>query len=224
MSDGLNHSFKTLKHRFLDNHLVTICSSSVDTGEGAVSNMPKQSGVYDFDLQEISYLSGKVVEVVGHGFRNKETTWKSKRVSAYWLPWASSKAVAIDLEDDADYFFTSELNGCQIRVAALGEGNVKVIHVAGDGQNSATHEGSLWRSREAKKLLSPTQAKSSRRLSSLVPMRKDRTKYTGYMGDDVQWTNVFGFRREEQWEIWTQIVELDDDGIKTTNRRFWPAP
>jgi hypothetical protein len=170
---------------------------------------------------------GKVVQVVGFAGREKEPTWKSNRVAAYWLPWESRKAVAIDLLDGADYFFTSELNGCQIRVAAI-EGGVRVIHVAGDGPHPEEKEGSLWRHREAMKHLTTKQGKRSRRLSSTISPDDATKKATGYKTDDKIWVNVVGFRRNEQWEIWSQIVEGGDTpetaAYSRITERFWPSP
>jgi hypothetical protein len=226
MSDHLNADYMKLKHLFLAKHAVMVNGDMAEHGAiQRLKYMPEDPDTYEFDLQH-STGSLKSVEVIAFANRRKKPDGKSKKVFAYWLPWQSQKAVHIDLGGDADYFFTSQLDGCQIRVAALKEG-IRVIHVAGNGGEAPeTAQGSLWRKLEAKKLLTKEQYKRSRRLSSLVSPEKETTSAAGYAMPDMAWTNVFGFRRNDQWELWTQIVTFDPDQsttYQTINAQFWPT-
>lgn len=53
-------------------------------------------------------------------------------IEAYWLPWMSHHATAIQLGDKADFFFTSQLTGCRMSVITENQKAPLLIHTAGD--------------------------------------------------------------------------------------------
>ncbi len=218
MSEGNNSAFKKRKEFFLAGHPMTV---------GFIqANMPGAAGIYDFDIQDLAMAGGHVLEVTGFANRAKQAIGCfTHRISAYWLPWASRATVHLDIGNGADYFFTSELNGCQFRVARTGPATVRTIHVAGDSPNSALLAGSTWRNNQAQALLTPAQQVLSRRFTSsallgaVVPGAAGAAGIGGMIGYDGahSWQNIFGFRHwhvfgPTTWDFWYQTVALAPGG------------
>jgi hypothetical protein len=211
MTAGNNRAFKSEKSAFLHDNPLTVGF--------LLEDMPDQSGIYDFDIQPRGMAAGNVLEIVGFGRRTKQPTADSTRIRAFWLPWQSKQAVFCDLDDTADYFFTSEMNGCQFRVARTGANTLRAIHVAGDSPSSAIQVGSQWRNTQAENLLTAPQRLLSRRLTSSAPLGAtvpgaqgvaSPGSMVGYDGPH-SWQNVFGFRRTHlfggaTWQFWYQTV------------------
>ncbi|MDB5871799.1 MAG: hypothetical protein JWQ07_1241 [Ramlibacter sp.] len=208
MSDGQNKRFKSEKDVYLAAQPVTVGFLE--------ATMPDQSGIFNFDIQPRTMNGLTVMEILGFDERTKAVTWKSSRISAYWLPWKSEDTVSLDIANGADYFFTSELNGCQFRIAPVGN-QLRIVHVAGNYQGSATAQGSLDRNRYARQEFTQAQYRRSRALTSTTPIGQ-RSRFPGTRGYDGPhaWTNVFGFRRTQffgpsTWHVWYQTVQRDDN-------------
>lgn len=204
MSNGRNAQFKSSKSAFLALHPLTVGFEE--------ARMPAAAGIFPFDIQNRTMGYGNVLEVIGFANRAKDVSWKSRRIEAYWLPWQSRHTVELTIGNDADYFFTSELNGCQFRVARTGPTLLKIVHVAGDSQDAAMPAGSVWRNNQARDHFTAADYALSRALTSsqLLPAAPalGRTSYDG----PHSWTNVFGFRRwhiigAATWDIWYQTVQ-----------------
>lgn len=219
MSEGNNSAFKKQKHRFLRNHPLTVGFLETD--------MPDQAGIFDFDIQTRRMGGGiPILEVLGFGNRNKETIGtNTHRISAYWLPWESERAVHLDIGDAADYFFTSEINGCQFRVARRGPNTVRTIHVAGNSISTDTRVGSRWRNEQAEALLTPGQRVLSRRFTRSSLLGNNVPGPNGFQGQGTMvgydgphlWQNVIGFRHwhvfgPSTWEFWYQTVANNGAG------------
>ena len=224
MSDGLNALFKTQKSVFLQNNIVSVMgllSEAVQPGH--------DDTVVNFDLRRKQTATGvPLVEVLpflqrAHAqsatrLRLKAPTWKSNRVKAYWLRWRASKTVSMTLDDEADYFFTSELGGCQVVAVGAPGGTVHVAHIAGN-------QPPAWRAQEANTFAAGRAARrlSSTGASGTVP---------GYQpnNSNVAWANVFGFRTKpligaQSWQLWYQVVENQNGGAQLsihTCTRLYP--
>ncbi|HEY5742689.1 MAG TPA: hypothetical protein VIS99_09120, partial [Terrimicrobiaceae bacterium] len=46
---------------------------------------------------------------------------KEELITAYWLPWKTKAITEIELGDEAEYFFTNFLGGCQLRILPAGK-------------------------------------------------------------------------------------------------------
>jgi hypothetical protein len=200
MSNGLNAIFQSQKEVFLRHHVLSVMGFREDEDQP-----PENATVTDFDLQLIRTRAGaaRYVEVIPHARRTKAATWKSKRVTAYWLRWSSRATTTLVLDGAADYFFTSELGGCQVVAEPQAGGRVRVGHIAGDLDQA-------WRTREAENF------PRARRLSST---RSHHDNIPAYQPDNsnIAWANVVGFRHNpwrgpQRWELWYQIVENGREG------------
>ena len=207
MTAGLNSEFKNMKGAFLRNRPITVGMF--------LNTMPATAGIGEFDIQPRQMQGGHVYEVLQMSLRTKkQSRWKTHAIQAYWLPWQSQQAVSLDIGDQADYFFTSELNGCQFRIARTGNRSLRIVHTAGDGPSSATAAGTAWRDNKAQSAFSQhAHFLASRTLSSsrLVTDPPTATGKYGYDGNH-SWTNVVGFRlsrfpRRARWDVWYQTVD-----------------
>ena len=191
----INTSFRKEKEAFLKRNIFL--------GAARPDVLPNKSGVYYFNIQKSASFSG-CLEIVECQKSDVITA-----IQAYWLPWAPGKILSIDAAGEANYFFTSQLTGCQFRATALNKKTVKMMHVAGD--ISAIGETTKTRNDEVEKLLDADQWKRSRALSiSLAPGKQGDWGRVGY-GGDASWCNVFGFRKHGSWKIWYQTYERDPE-------------
>jgi hypothetical protein len=206
MSDGLNALYKDQKNVFLNHNFVTVMPLQ---GKKQNIDISPEETLIDIDLRHGARSGDKVVEVLPFSLRTQEkpngkaATLMSNRIKAYWLRWESKSAVSLTLGSDADYFFTSELNGCQIVAVGGPDGTLKVSHIAGN------KDGSAWRRARANSFIAKEGAPGaeSRRLSSA----SDNPGVPAYDNDDVLWTNVVGFRTKplcgaQFWELYHQVV------------------
>lgn len=212
MSLGNNSAFKKQKNRFLVLNPITVGFEQ--------ANMPAVAGIHDFDIQSLHMPYGNVLEVIGFNNRNKQTVGcTTHRISAFWLPWNDRAAVHADLNGAADYFFTSEINGCQFRVARRGPDTVRAIHSPGGGLQADHVEGSQRRSERAEALLTAAEAGASHRFTVSAPLGATVPGPAGFAGaghmvgyDGAQsWQNIFGFRHwhicgPATWDFWYQTV------------------
>ena len=204
---GLNASFRKDPVQFL--HECEICESF--KLQDYVKVTP--AGVYDFDLVPHAFYGTKYT-LVSLASENKNAGDREKPITAYWLPWRRNKVEQIELGNQAGYFFTSRLAGCQLRVVPpAGRGTrTKVLHIAG---NTST----AWRSEEAKKTLKLSEWHRSRAFSStqLIPTGyKEVTEEDEKEGE--QEVNVVGFKGRFTWEFWAQQI---DRAINNKIRRVW---
>jgi hypothetical protein len=236
MSDGLNKAFKNTKQAFLRLAPISVMGLLAAGRELTWKHKGRtwhrtievpDTGRHDFNLEYASQfnatispkMEGGYVHVVPREVRTGVGGIFSHSVNAYFLRWASRKTTSMVLGNDADYFFTSQLNGCQVRVAPTSDGSgTKVLHIAGDGPSAAARLNP-WRDEQARSVLSEWENARSRRFSSTDPV-------DGY--HDAFWANVFGFRRgRNDWEMWTQIVDYsmaDDRYVVRAVTQLYPAP
>ncbi|HEY5813106.1 MAG TPA: hypothetical protein VIT23_10705 [Terrimicrobiaceae bacterium] len=124
---------------------------------------------------------------------------KEELITAYWLPWKTKAITEIELGDEAEYFFTNFLGGCQLRILPAGktEKKVKVLHIAGDGKISDDSEGKKWRAQEVEKVLNKAELGRSRSFSSTDPILSGGYAEAGEV-------TVVGFKDTSGWEFWAQ--------------------
>jgi hypothetical protein len=138
MSEGLNKLFLTRKYVFLQQNVISMGELKSQHALQLTDN-----GVQEFDLRHATSGKARIIEVIPFRLRRdpaatkelklKAATNKSKQVTAYWLCWSRSDTSELVLADEADYFFTSQLDGCQIVAKdGGGGGKVAVTHIAGD--------------------------------------------------------------------------------------------
>ncbi len=200
MSDGLNKLFMNQKSNFLRENVLSVMGMRPEAIQPAHNDH-----VCNFDLQHRTTPTGaRVVELMPYAHRTKTVTWKSNHVTGYWLRWRSEATVEMVLDSAADYFFTSELGGCQVVAAALGNGQVRVGHIAGN-------KGRAFRTAEAQRFPALRRQLSSSHAYGTNP---------AYQPDnsDVAWANVIGFREKpafgtQRWTLWYQIVENHGEGL-----------
>ncbi len=233
MSDGQTKLLRDGKRHFLENNAITYPNDS--------SKMPQQAGLCRIDVAYKKYgrTPAFVHEITAYASRNKAASSSATKLYAYWLPWESKKTVHVDLDDNASMFLTSEVNGCTVRVGEATNGNtvvpLRIAHIAGDSNNSATSIGSKWRNQQGEAV---GFGKNSLRFSSGGKMGKDLASPTGFdkasgtlvgYGDTddatYSWHNVIGFNDGQgRWEIYAQSVRFDDaNGILVpTVQQLWP--
>lgn len=159
-------------------------------------------GVYSFDLESVVGYSTAVY------LRQAPADAGEAPIRAYWLPWKSRETMEIELANEANYFFTSHLGGCQLRIVPPNppDTNIKVLHIAGDtgGTKGAGSEGKKWRTEQAEKALKSDLGRS-RAFSST-----EEINLGGYKGfGDV---TVAGYKGKYGWELWAQVS--DESGFK----------
>lgn len=202
--EGMNWKFLRDTSKFLREHAI------LEAPRHAAG--PPAQGIVEFDLEPIG--AGPAVRIGDFANRGKVAGRTASRISAYWLPWQPRGVSQIQLGDRADYFFTSQLAGCQIRIVPsmpryVGTNHPLIMHIAGDmkPRDSATN-AIAWRNLQARLHLSAAQFQISRALSS---------SKIGQYGYDGEMVNVVGFIRRFQWQFWAQQV----DGEHRTVTRVW---
>ncbi len=230
MSGGSNARLWSQKRTFLENNAVQYTK---------LEYMPSEAGLVRVDIAPSTYgNTGLVVhEIRAYASRDKAASKHATNLTAHWLPWASKKAVYVDLDDTAQLFLTSEINGCTIRVGRPNNERttpLRVIHVAGDSPNSAKSEGSKWRNEKGEAL---GLGQSSRRFSSGGLMGESNPSNTGYPGSgelvgygdrselesDADWHNVIGFNMGNgDWRIFSQSVKFTEKALVPIVQQIWP--
>jgi hypothetical protein len=100
--DALNRRFKNDVAEFLR-------STAILDHSDAPGKTPPPQGVVELDLEPFEGAAK-----VGDFARSGQGS--TSRIKTYWLPWKSGGTSSIQLGGEADYFFTSQLAGCQIRI------------------------------------------------------------------------------------------------------------
>ena len=128
-------------------------------------------------------------------------------VNAYWLSWKSKNSTVLDVGNEADYFFTSQMTGCRFKVLTAGGKNPKVAHIAGDLSPSQ-------RQKAEDKLLEPIEESAratgtSRRLSVSGSKAHEYTGQVDNKGQEDQGSAfVFGVKDpDNDWKFQAQIVK-----------------
>ena len=198
--EGLNLRFKRSTEKFLR-------TTPIFESPRHVVGPPAQ-GVVEFDLEPQHGTAARIGEFATRG---KAATADSNRIRAYWLPWQSQGTSQIQLGGLAEYFFTSQVAGCQIRIVPspyrFGQTNHPlVLHIAGDrlDPNNGDPVGTIWRNQQAQNALTVPQFGRSRALSSTGAGNR------GYTGEGV---NVIGFIRLSAWIFFGQQVDFDNDTV-----------
>lgn len=194
---GLNKRFKDDPRKFLQH-------TAILEGMSLMANPAPAQGVHEFDLRPYQVSAAKLDLFSARGAPASD---KSSKISAHWLPWIQSGTTRITLNDKAEYFFTSQLAGCQIRVVPATGGGVHpdVMHIAGNTG------GSEWRAKQAAANTTPDELARSRALST------SGKGAAGYSGEGV---NVVGFMRKGAWEFWGQQIDFEN----LTVVRAWQLP
>jgi hypothetical protein len=168
--------------------------------------------IYDLDLALDDQGAAKL------GIANLTANPGEPVIKAYWLPWKSKAASEIELGDDANYFFTSQLGGCQMRVVRKTPGGkTKVLHIAGNvgkGTGGEGPEGTAWRAEQAQKALTRRgELGRSRAFSSTVP-EPSGYKRAAELVNFVGFKGKFRVGKPEKemirWDFWAQKVDLDE--------------
>ncbi len=193
--EGLNRRFKNHTQQFLR-------TTPIIESLRHMTHAPAQ-GVVEFDLEPYQKNAARIGVFAERG---KNPTRRSHRIRAYWLPWQPNGTSTIQLGDQADYFFTSQLAGCQIRIVPgpyrFGRTNhPRVLHIAGNVTPAHDPTGASWRNQQAQNNLDHAALGRSRALSSTGGGSR------GYQGEGV---NVVGFIRLAQWQFWGQQVDFDN--------------
>jgi hypothetical protein len=199
--NGFNEKFMKETAEFL--RTVVIAES-----EGLKKENPPK-GVYNFDLENLAKDFAYLVRApAGYNKAGEDL------IRAYWLPWKSGQTTEIKLGTKAEYFFTSHLEGCQLRIVPPKPPNtkIKVLHIAGDtgGQKGRGPKGTEWRAEQAKKALKPSELQRSRAFSSTVLPKSGGYKDPDDEGEDADAT-VVGYKGKDGWELWAQVT--DDSGF-----------
>jgi hypothetical protein len=195
---GLNRQFKNSTEDFLRH-------TPIFESMRHMAHPPAQ-GVVEFDLEP--YHGG--ARIGEFATRGTAATYRTRRIAAYWLPWQTQGTASIQLGGLAEYFFTSQLAGCQIRIvpapARFGRTNhPQVMHIAGDSpRGPADPHGTNWRAAQATAALTPAQMGRSRALSSTG------LGNLGYHGEGV---NVVGFKRLGAWVFFGQQIDFDNETV-----------
>lgn len=121
-----------------------------------------------------------------------------KKIKAYWLPWKTLKAVAMDMGDDAQYFFTSQMTGCRFSVLTKEGAPVKVAHIAGTLSQPK-------RSAEEDKLVTQMGGPEQVRARSLSVSGASEHGYSGQTADPGS-AFVYGVFEDGAWHFGAQIV------------------
>ena len=188
--DGMNKKFKANPVDFLKKHLLSV-EPLENLGKGDL-NLDLVADGLNAKLQSFKRAKPDAAHAAKH------------QLPAYWLPWQSGGVAEMTLGDKANYFFTSKMDGCQLRVLTLGGGGVKVLHIAGDAGGSDFADdgdednvgGSNWREGKAQSKLGAQGYIRSRALSSTANQGNQV-----YGGKSV---HVVGFKKDGAWQFWVQ--------------------
>lgn len=123
-------------------------------------------------------------------------------ILAYWLPWKTSELTSIELDNGADFFFTSEMSNCRFSILTDGV-KPRVAHVAGN----------VTRGKRDQLEKAATDTKAARRLSIAGG---DIHGYRGRDSTDATRQSsafVFGRRQSDNtWKFYAQIATGFLDG------------
>ena len=140
------------------------------------------------------------------------------KIKAYWLPWLTKEATTLDLKEEAEYFFTSQLTGCRFSLLTKEGEPPKVVHIAGTlerGQRNTKEKGIV-------DTMGGSGAVKARRLS--VSDRK--TLGHGYSGQSSDPSSAFVYglldKESKAWAFHAQIVKAAL--IESVNLKTLPTP
>ena len=158
-----------------------------------------QMGAKRVDLREFVFyvIAGNYV-----GLRYaKQGDGAKDKIKGYWLTWKKDNVTTMDLGDDADYFFTSQMTGCRFTVLKVDGNATKVAHMAGTLSKTKRNEAE----QQLAEKLGGGKAVTSRRLSV------SGVKEHGYGGqlqnDSAGSAFVYGVRENGTWTFAAQIVQ-----------------
>jgi hypothetical protein len=197
--DGMNKRFMSDPAAFL--------RTTAIFEAGMFGANPPAQGLATLDLRPY----GAAVRLDSFAQRGKAAGAHSHQILAHWLPWQSRGTAEIQLDNGANYFFTSQLAGCQIRIipgAPRGTGRTNhpiVRHIAGDRLDPRGDvTGTLWRNQQAAhNVTAPVFARSRALSSTGIGAR-------GYNGEGV---NVVGFVSWMRWKFWAQQIDFDNSTV-----------
>ena len=193
--DGLNKRFMEKPDQFL--HEVALVESE-ELMKGDV-HIKVPAGRHKFDL--VRGFNGTAELRLADANQSPA----EELISAYWLPFERNATTEIELGNEASYFFTSYLGGCQLRILPPSGpgGKVKVFHIAGNVSSDSDPKGKNWRASEVKRALTESERTRSRAFSST-----ESVVYGGY--EEAREVSAVGFIRTSCWEFWAQ--ERTDEG------------
>lgn len=153
---------------------------------------------------DMGVSSGKLeLELVQQGATGAKLRGIPKQVegdaslTAWWLLWVKGQCTDVMLGSGPDFFFTSKMDGCQLRVIDC-EGGPKVLHIDGGtkapGEGSNTERGSEWRNDQG--MQAGGEGARYRALSA--------TDLAGNQSYGEASIHVVGMRKKGGWEFWVQ--------------------
>jgi hypothetical protein len=184
--DGLNEKFMEDPPGFLRKYLLSV---------NPLDMMELKSDHYQLDLVPAG-VDAKLVSTV----RKPKVPKVGEDPSillAWWLLWNKGQTTDVMLGSGPDYFFTSKMDGCQLRVIDC-EGGPKVMHIDGgamiQGEGSSKERGADWRADQG--MQGGAEGARFRALSS--------TDVHGNQSYGNATVHVVGFRKKGAWEFWVQ--------------------
>lgn len=186
MSEGHNRRFKGDPRGYLGRHLIHTTRME-QAGAMDLVNAQDNPNLVEFDLRPVN---GEV-QLVPYYLRGKMVSRHTHLIRAYWLPWASRATAELVIGGAANYFFTSQLSGCQMRFVSA-PGGVRMLHIAGD------RGGPGWRDEQAQELLGNRYNRSQRWSSTQEYPHAETVNFIGVRG-------FFG------WRFYSQTVYLADN-------------
>lgn len=166
-----------------------------------VADVTQMNAAKRVDLREFIFFQIKDTTVVALRYAKDEKD--GDKVKAYWLPWLDKQVVTMDVGDDANYFFTSQMTDCRFTVMTKDGKKPKVGHLAGTMSITARNKAEETMAAE----MGGGDVRS-RRLSTRGA--KDHG-YTGQNGKVEDRTSAFVYGvRDKASGVWTfesQIVK-----------------
>ena len=99
--------------------------------EATAKGSGKKVNVYEVRLlNRVDNVETKERDAFGKTIKKgvtRKVTSSTTHLAAYYCPWSGDNAWSVQLDDDADYFFTATLNGCSMAVE--GGARPKVTHL-----------------------------------------------------------------------------------------------
>lgn len=186
---NVTDEFKTADKRkaFLETHIVFVAN----VAELSDSN---KIGVRNFWFDEGPEAG--VATLKERRFGNNP----SNVIKGYWLPWKTLDKVSMDLNDEADFFFTSQMTGCRFSVLTKDGVPPKVAHIAGTLSQPK-------REQATNDLVKAMGGSGQVRARSLSVSQSSEHGYSGQTADPGS-AFVYGVRDPETktWSFGAQIV------------------
>ena len=214
--DGLNKKFIEDPESFLREHVIQY-HPRLSAGQSQKHANTLPAGVHDFNLTRDGAQKGAVL-LRPWSERGGRREWFSNKIKAYWLPWEINKTMTIDLAsrvaEEAEIFFTSQLDGCRFEI---GQGRTPVVaHIPAKCAGGPDLFGSL----------TPLQANArkwrdaeSNRLFGAQGLRRRFSQSTDYNVSRI--ANIVGKKFVAGWRFWAQGVDMKETEVNRKMTVEW---